>query len=304
MTTQTPSSHAESPLITADELQVHLPLPADLHLLDVSFDLVDAQAGETAFVQAHIPGARYVHLDRELSVAKNGRNGRHPLPTRLDFARRVRQAGMAPGHRVVVYDRMGGMYAVRLWWMLRWLGGYDVRVLDGGFSAWERAGGPVATGPAPWPQSADVPPLWERDLPPPGVTTVDRARVLDNLKSSRLTVIDARSADRYRGENETLDPVAGHIPGARHRFFKDNLQADGCFKPAAQLRAEFAAVLGVDAQDLQGDSLVMQCGSGVTACHNLLALEVAGVRGASLYPGSWSEWCADPQAPVATGPLP
>ena len=302
-----PTAHPSSPLVSAAELLQRTARPADPagpHLLDVSFDLTDPQAGESAFIHGHIPGARYVHLDRDLSVAKNGRNGRHPLPTRLEFAQRVRQAGISPGDDVVVYDRTGGMFAVRLWWMLRWVGLATVRVLDGGLTAWERAGGPLEAGSAPWSKSIAEPLLLESHLAPSLVSTVDRATLLSNLEHPRLTVLDARSADRYRGENETLDPVAGHIPGARHRFFKDNLQADGCFKSPAQLREEFAAALGRRAQDLRGEDLVMQCGSGVTACHNLLALECAGVTGAALYPGSWSEWCADPSAPVATGPQP
>jgi thiosulfate/3-mercaptopyruvate sulfurtransferase len=191
--------------------------------------------------------------------------------------------------QVVAYDAHGGMFAARLWWMLRWVGHEAVAVLDGGLPAWQAAGLPVTTG-SPAPRARGT--IGARE---PLVTTVDVNTVLHNVEHGGRTVIDARAPDRFRGENETIDPVGGHIPGAKNRFFKDNLQPDGRFKALAQLKAELEGVVG------DPKNAIMQCGSGVTACHNLLALEVAGMPGASLYPGSWSEWSADAARPVATG---
>jgi thiosulfate/3-mercaptopyruvate sulfurtransferase len=190
--------------------------------------------------------------------------------------------------QVVAYDAHGGMFAARLWWLLRWVGHGAVAVLDGGMAAWQARGLPLTTE-VPAPARGTI------SARAPLVTTVSAGELLANIGGGQRVVVDARSPDRFRGENETIDPVGGHIPGARNRFFKDNLDADGRFKDAARLKAELAGVVGEPAQ------AVMQCGSGVTACHNLLALEVAGLPGAALYPGSWSEWCADPARPVATG---
>ncbi|MDP3084980.1 MAG: sulfurtransferase [Rubrivivax sp.] len=276
-----------STLISADELRQQLDSGAGVRLLDCGFDLADPQAGERAHAAGHLPGALYAHLDRDLSGAKTGSNGRHPLPERTDLRRRAGAWGIAPGVQVVVYDRQGGPYAARAWWLLRWLGHHDVAVLDGGLAGWRAAGGALDA------QSQPVQPL----LPYPDLAqampTVDADGVLAAL--GRLRVLDARSGERFRGEVEPLDPVAGHIPGASLRFFKDNLGPDGRFKPAAQLRAEFEA-LGAPARPV-----VQQCGSGVTACHNLLAMAHAGLEGSQLYPGSWSEWCADPARPTAQG---
>ena len=261
---------------------------APLVLLDCGFDLSDTAAGEHAYMQGHLPGAHYAHLDRDLTGAKTGHNGRHPLPLRQDLAARVGQWGIAPGVQVVTYDNQGMPYAARAWWLLRWLGHTEVAVLDGGRSAWLAAGGTLdATRPTlasrpPYPASA-----------PAAMPTIDTAGLQARL--GQVQLLDARAGERYRGEVEPLDPVAGHIPGATLRFFKDNLGADGCFKPVAQLRAELAA-LGVASADV-----VQQCGSGVTACHNLLAAAHAGLGLGTLYPGSWSEWCSDPTRPVARG---
>lgn len=281
-----------SPLISADDLQALLRSNSPPVVLDCSFDLVDANAGRRAFEAGHVPGARYVHLEEDLSGPKTGRNGRHPLPERAVFAQRLRDFGIDDGTLVVACDGAGGMMAARLWWMLRWVGHAEAALLDGGLGAWKARGLPLETGPA-----APCPP-GRCSLRPPLASTVDRDTLLANLQTPDRLVVDARAPDRFRGENETLDPVGGRIPGAVNRFFKDNLQPDGRFKPAAQLRAEFEALTG----DRDPASLVMQCGSGVTACHNLLALELAGLPGAALYAGSWSEWSAWPGAPVATGP--
>jgi thiosulfate/3-mercaptopyruvate sulfurtransferase len=219
----------------------------------------------------------------------NGRNGRHPLPDPDTLGRRLGALGIGNGTQVVAYDASGGCYAARLWWMLRWVGHGAVAVLDGGLPAWQAAGQPVVTdAPAPRARGGV-------SARPALVTTVDVNAILHNVEHGGRTIVDARAPDRFRGENETIDPVGGHIPGAKNRFFKDNLQPDGRFKAPDQLKAELGAAVG----DAKG--AIMQCGSGVTACHNLLALEVAGMPGAALYPGSWSEWTADPKRAVATG---
>jgi len=260
-------------------------------VLDASFDLTDAAAGRRAHDAAHVPGALHVDLDRDLSTVKTGRNGRHPLPSREAFVATLQALGLEDDDDVVVYDASAGMYAARLWWMLRWVGHARVRLLDGGFAAWQAAGLPVSAAPTTPPARGGL------SLRASLVPTVDFGAVLANLDTQDRLVLDARAPDRFRGENETLDPVAGHIPGAKNRLFRDNLAGDGRFKPAAQLRAEFDALTG----GLPGERLIAQCGSGVTACHNLIAMELAGLAGAALYPGSWSEWCAQPGAPVATG---
>ena len=282
-----------SPLIQVDELHALLAAaPRRVVAVDCSFDLFNAAAGRGLHEAGHLPGARYAHLEQHLSGTANGRNGRHPLPEREVFAQRMRALGLDDDTHVVAYDAQGGMYAARLWWMLRWAGHAAASVLDGGLAAWKAAGHPVETG-----AGAAVAP-GNFSVRPSLATTVDREALLQNLQTRARLVVDARAADRFRGENETLDPVGGRIPGAVNRFYRDNLGADGRFKPAAQLRAELDAVAAGRAPA----ELVMQCGSGVTACHNLLALELAGLSGAALYPGSWSEWSAWPGAPVATGP--
>ncbi len=265
--------------------------PAAVLVLDCSFDLTDPQAGRRAYEQAHVPGARYVSLDTDLSGAKSGRNGRHPLPSREAFAARMAELGAGSGTQVVAYDNAGGMYAARLWWMLRWIGHEAVAVLDGGLAAWREAGFPDSDKPAmPHARGTLV-------LRPALVESVDYDTLLAHVQQGDRVVIDARAADRFRGENETLDPVGGHIPGARNRFFKNNLTEHGRFKDAATLRREFEATLGGQPPALS----VAQCGSGVTACHNLLAMQIAGLDGAALYPGSWSEWSSRADSPKATG---
>ncbi|MFJ1255395.1 sulfurtransferase [Cupriavidus sp. CuC1] len=280
-------------LISADALARDLDgaQPGSLLVLDCSFELTDAQAGRRAYDAGHIPGARYVHLEDTLSAPKNGRNGRHPLPAPEAFVRVLGALGAGDQTQVVAYDNAGGMYAARLWWMLRWIGHSAVAVLDGGLAAWNAAGLSL-TGEAPPPPVAGT-----LSLRAPLAGTVSYETLCANLDSGERLVLDARAPDRFRGENETMDPVGGHIPGARNRLFRDNLDANGNFKPAARLREEFLAL--VDGR--QPAELVSQCGSGVTACHNLLALEIAGLPGAVLYPGSWSEWCAQPGARIATG---
>jgi thiosulfate/3-mercaptopyruvate sulfurtransferase len=273
-------------LLSAAELQALMSQAPSPVLLDCGFDLADTAAGERAYAAGHLPGAQLAHLDRDLSGAKTGRNGRHPLPTRAALAATAGRWGVAPGVPVVCYDDQGGMYAARAWWLLRWLGHAQVSVLDGGRAAWAAAGGRLSTEATP---SRAAPTYPEH---PAGMPTVDAAELQARLGA--VTVLDARASERFRGEVEPLDPVAGHIPGAVCRFFKLNLGADGRFKPADTLRAEFMAL---------GDrgGVVHQCGSGVTACHNLLAMVHAGLEPGVLYPGSWSEWCSDPARPVARG---
>ena len=280
------------PLIPAEELKILLAQPgARVMVFDCSFDLGDPGAGARAFAEAHVPGAIYLNLDTDLSAPKTGRNGRHPLPERAAFAQRMAERGLDDDTLAVVYDRNACMYAGRPWWMLRWAGHAAVRVLDGGLQAWQAAGGAVESGAA----APRAPGRFT--LRPPLVEAVDFAQLRASLGRGRRLIVDARAADRFRGENETLDPIAGHIPGAANRCFRDNMAADGRFKPAEQLRAEWSALMaGRDPADL-----VQHCGSGVSGCNNLLALETAGFSGSRLYPGSWSEWCAQPGAPVARG---
>lgn len=278
-------------LISADELARHLQDPEWI-VLDCRHDLSNPDAGRADFAAGHIPGAQFAHLDLDLSDKRPGPNGefrgRHPLPEREAFMETLRGWGINRDTQVVAYDAQGGMFAARLWWMLRWTGHEAVAVLDGGLPAWQALGLPLNTEVTTRPRGniAAAAPL---------VSTVTADEVLSNLSNPLRVVIDARAPDRFRGENETLDPVGGHIPGAKNRFFKDNLQADGRFKQADELRAAFDALLP------ESGRAIMQCGSGVSACHNLLAMEVAGLPGAALYPGSWSEWCSDPARPVAKG---
>lgn len=285
----TPPALLPTPLVSPEHLLAALAAGAAPAIIDCSFDLADTGAGERAFAEGHLPGAVYAHLDRDLAGVKSGANGRHPLPARADWAATLARLGVAPARAVVLYDAQGGMYAARAWWMLLWAGHRAVSVLDGGLAAWRAAGGALEGGAqAAAPKAASAYPLGDSL-----VAAVDADGLLKSL--GRVALLDARAGDRYRGEVEPLDKRAGHIPGARSRFFKDNLDASGRFKPAGELRAAFEAFGAAPAQ------VVHQCGSGVTACHNLLAMEVAGLSGSALYPGSWSEWAADPRRPVAVG---
>jgi len=273
-------------LVTAEDLAAH----PEWRVFDCRHDLKNTEYGRQAYARGHIPGALFLHLDDDLSGVKDGRNGRHPLPDADSFALRMAACGVDATTQVVAYDNEGGIFASRLWWMLRWLGHEKVAVLDGGLAGWKRSKRALEeTVPVVQPRSFTA---RAQDM------AVDVGQVLADLQSDRMLILDARSPERFRGENETLDPVGGHIPGAVNRFYFDNLDDDGCFfKPAAELRAEFAELLA----GRPAAQVVQQCGSGVTACHNLLAMELAGLSGSRLYPGSWSEWCADPSRPVARG---
>lgn len=273
-------------LVDAATLAAHLDDPA-WRVVDVRHQLADTAYGDRVYAEGHIPGAAFLHCDRDLSGPVTGSNGRHPLPAPERLAARLGEIGIGPQTQVVVYDDAQGMIAGRLWWLLRWLGHEAVAVLDGGLQAWQAANGAL-TAELPRYRAASF-------VAKVGDTMVDADHVQSFLQTSRMHLIDARSPDRYRGENETIDPVGGHIPGAVNRFFRENLQADGRFKPAAALRAEWLAVLAGAAPE----QVVHQCGSGVSACHNMLAMEIAGLPGSRLYAGSWSEWCADCRRPVA-----
>ncbi|NRO96193.1 sulfurtransferase [Paraburkholderia sp. NMBU_R16] len=288
-----PHTHYTTLILAANLAERLASAPESVLVFDCSFDLANPDAGEKAYAGGHIPGAHYLHLERDLSGAKTGKNGRHPLPDRAALVDMLASHGLMQGQQVVAYDAQGGMFAARLWWLLRWLGHDSVALLDGGLQAWQGAGYTLETEPAGRKQG-------NFKAGAPLAVTVDAHALEQNLTTHERLVVDARSPDRYRGENETIDPVAGHIPGAVNRFFKDNLGPDGRFKPAHTLRDEFKAVVG----STQPEHVVLQCGSGATACHNALAMEIAGLHGAALYPGSWSEWCADPSRPVATGPNP
>lgn len=276
-------------LITASQL-LELLANSDAIIFDCRFDLANPNAGTNAYASGHIPGAHYLHLDHDLSGPKNGTNGRHPLPKSGDLLNKLCALGVNHDSQIVAYDAQGGMFAARCWWLLRWLGHSNVAVLEGGLPAWQAAGGTITT-------ESSSHTIGTLTLRPSLQSVVTAETVLKNLDTTKFQIVDARAPDRFRGENETLDPVGGHIPGARNRFFKDNLQTDGRFKSAAQLREEWSTLL----EGNPGHASIQQCGSGVTACHNLLALEIAGLPGAALYAGSWSEWCADPTRPVARG---
>ena len=275
-----------TPLITANQLEEIINSGENVLLCDCRFDLVDTQAGKKAYEESHIPGAIYVDLDHDLSGPKTGKNGRHPLPTPETWAQTKTRLGISPNTLVVAYDKQGSVYASRLWWMLKATGHANVQVLDGGLDAWN---GPMGTVPRKPTLSST--PIAAR--PYEGLVLVDE--VVDNLQSKKYVVIDARANDRFHGQNETLDPVGGHIPGALNHFFKDNLSATA-FKSAEHLFKDFVELLGSH----KPAQVIHQCGSGVTACHNLLAMEVAGLKGSRLYAGSWSEWCADSNRPIET----
>ena len=294
-------------LVSATELQSLVASGAPLMVFDCSFDLTQPSAGAQQYADAHIPGAIYANLDTDLSALHGApgatgtvtaheadepaSGGRHPLPSRERFAIWLSSVGFANGMQAVVYDRNGANYCGRLWWMLKWAGHDAVAVLDGGLQAWEAAGGAVESGPAPRRARGQF------ALKPALRRLVHTDEVLQQLGRPTQTLIDARGAARYRGETETLDPVAGHIPGALNRPFTDNLGADGRFKPREQLQAEFDALLA--GRDAVG--VVHHCGSGVSAVPNVLAMELAGYPPAALYGGSWSEWSRTPGLPMAQG---
>ena len=262
----------------------------DVVLFDCRSDLGNPQWGATQYAASHLPGAQFLHLDRDLSSPITAGSGRHPLPDPRMLARRLGELGAGTGMQWVAYDQGNGAYAARLWWLARWIGHRQVAVLDGGIAAWRAAGLPVETQVrAPRARSVEV--------------TVDElaagdSQMVEDLRQRPGTLlIDARGANRFAGRDETIDPIAGHIPGARNLPFTGNLGGDGRFLSADALRRRWHTLLG----SRPPTELISMCGSGVTACHNLLALEHAGLRGGRLYAGSWSGWIRDPRRPVATG---
>jgi thiosulfate/3-mercaptopyruvate sulfurtransferase len=260
-------------------------------ILDCRHELGRPQWSDEAYAQGHIPHAIQAHLDRDLSAPIGPQTGRHPLPDVAKLAETLGRWGIDQNVQVVAYDQGNGVYAARAWWMLRWLGHTNVAVLEGGFAAWQEAGLPVATETA----SRNARTFTPR---PQAGAFLSAAQVQQALASNSIALIDARGADRFAGENETIDPIAGHVPGAVNRPFAKNIDARGRFLPAEELRRQWADLLATR----PASEVVSMCGSGVTACHNLLALELAGMPGAKLYAGSWSEWIRDPNRPIATGP--
>jgi thiosulfate/3-mercaptopyruvate sulfurtransferase len=265
-------------LVSTQQLADHL---GEWRIFDCRHDLMKHELGERQYREAHIPGAVFASMERDLSGPKTGKNGRHPLPDPGTFTAWLGRQGLKKDDQVVCYDAANGSMAARLWWMLRWIGHKNVAVLDGGIAKWLKEGRPVdAVVPESRPTAYPV-------TKPSGTVKPEEV-----LKSPLL--VDARAPARWRGEQEPIDPVAGRIPGALNRFNMDNLNADGTFKAPSQLKAEFQKIL-------QNRDSVHYCGSGVAACHNLLAMEIAGLPGGRLYPGSWSEWIADPSRPQEKG---
>jgi len=276
-------------LISVKDLQTLLASGRDVLLLDCEFELGAPDKGPAIYAEGHLPGARHAHLDNDLASPPDGTNGRHPLPAPVALAAWLRAQGLRKGQQVVAYDSNGGAWAARAWWLLRWLGHAQVAVLDGGKPAWIAAGLPLEhtmPGPAPTGDFEAGDALV--------ATPVDADDVLANIGTGDALVLDARDPARFRGDPNPIDPVAGHIPGARNRCFRDNIDDKGRFRPAQELAKDFTVLL-------EGKPAMLSCGSGVTACHNALAMEIAGLPGARLYPGSWSEWISDPARPVETG---
>jgi thiosulfate/3-mercaptopyruvate sulfurtransferase len=285
-------------LIGVESLRTLIGTPGTL-VLDCRFDLAAPAAGREAYLRGHIPGARYLDLNRDLSAPVSATSGRHPLPDPVAIDALFRGLGVAPDTQAVVYDESNGSFAARAWWLLRWLGHSKVAVLDGGMSAWLRAQGALESGEP----SRGAPDPNAGGAPDPGAVQVDRRAVVGTdeliaaLDDPRTLLIDARAAERFAGAVEPIDPVAGHIPGAANHPFSANLRADGRFLPSEELERRWRDRLG----EASPAEVIVMCGSGVTACHNLLALERAGLAGARLYAGSWSEWIRDPRRPVARG---
>ncbi len=279
-----------STLVQPSDLMGHLADPAWL-VLDCRFELADPAAGERAWAKGHVPGALYAHLDRDLSGAVTPQTGRHPLPAPDAFASTVSRWGVGPSTQVVAYDAAAGMFAARLWWMLRWAGHDRVAVLDGGLQAWLAAGGRLDRS-VQQREAVVFQPAWRHEM------VLTTGEVAAGLDASGGLLVDARDTERFEGRMEPIDPVAGHVPGAVNHPCRLNLGADGRFLPPVALQERWRETLGIH----EPAAVACMCGSGVTACHDLLALEHAGLPGARLYPGSWSEWIRDPSRPVSRGP--
>lgn len=274
-----------STIVSVEELARHIDDPGWL-IVDCRHSLADHAAGRAAYDAGHIPGAFFAAVETDLSGTKTGANGRHPLPAVADFQAYLRRLGARDETQIVAYDNGGDMFAARMWFLLRYIGHDAAAVLDGGLTAWTAAGKRLERPAAHEPNEGTLLARPRADL------VVDASAVEASLHSHAFTLLDARGADRFAGENETIDPVGGHIPGAINRSFRLNYAQNGQLKPPAELRAEFAAL------SIPPERLVHQCGSGVSAAVNMLAMEHVGLPGTRLYPGSWSEWCADPARPV------
>ncbi len=274
-------------LVDAATLALHLDDPAWV-VVDCRHALADFSLGRRLYDEAHIPGAFFADAERDLAGEHTGTNGRHPLPDPNAFAMFLRSIGVNDATQIVAYDAGGDIFAARLWFLSRWIGHDACAVLDGGLAAWMSGGFPVTTA-APVPRSGSI------EAHPRPELVVDASYVLAHLNDPHVQLVDARAADRFAGKNETVDPVAGHIPGARNRFYKENFADDGRLRPSRDLRAAFER-FG------PGESIVHQCGSGISGALNLLATEIAGLHGARLYAGSWSEWIADPSRPITLEP--
>ncbi len=276
-------------IVPTGTLAAHLP-DADWASVDCRFRIDDPAWGDRVFAEQHIPGAAYAHLGRDLAGAKTGTNGRHPLPSPSDLTATLGRLGIAPGMQVVAYDQDNGMFAGRLWWLLRWMGHDRVAVLDGGFAKWVAEGRPLETGPS------HVAPRTFVGAPTPGmIATLGEVEAISASGGQQL--VDARAPARYRGDEEPIDRAAGHIPGATNHWFQTNVREDGTLRDSAELAHLWERTLAGRA----AEATIVYCGSGVTACQNLLAMEHAGLRGARLYPGSWSEWSSDPKREVKRG---
>jgi thiosulfate/3-mercaptopyruvate sulfurtransferase len=267
-------------VISVSQLEGHVRDPNWI-ILDARFDLNQPEWGAQSYRDGHIPSAQFVDLEKDLSAPKTGTNGRHPLPTVDVCVALFSRLGIADGKQVVVYDQSSNMYSARAWWMLRWLGFESVAVLDGGYKAWQEKNGEIETQVRQVGSSIFLPRV-QRDM----LVLSDDLKML--LDDPRLCLIDARAKERYLGLQEPLDPIAGHIPRAMNRFWKDNLTPQDTFLPANEVRSVFSNYLG----QTPSHQVIHQCGSGVSACHNVLAMEMAGLSGSRLYAGSWSEWCS------------
>lgn len=277
------------PLVDVDTLARCLEQP-DWVVVDCRFTLTDPPAGRAAYDKGHIPGARYAHLDDDLARQPSAHEGRHPLPDPQRFAATLGRWGIDDRCAVIAYDEGSGAIAARLWWLLRWLGHSRAAVLDGGFAAWQSAGRPLEQ------REPSVAPRHYEPRRPAADAVVTTREVAERQAAGDL-LVDARAAPRYRGEQEPIDPKAGHVPGARNRPFSANVTPSGAFRPPAELRAELEELLA----GREPRRVIAMCGSGVTACHLLLAMELAGLGGGRLYAGSWSEWIRDPHRPIGTG---
>jgi thiosulfate/3-mercaptopyruvate sulfurtransferase len=274
-------------LVSVETLNQHLH-QEDWAIFDCRFDLQNAEWGYQSYQQSHIPGAVYAHLDRDLSAPITPESGRHPLPGADEIARRFSAWGISPSTQVVVYDTAGGAYASRLWWMLRFMGHERAAVLNGGFQKWQEQAYPLASGTETR-QPAQFQPRPDLQL---AVSTTEVAKI---MRDPDYSLIDARAPERHRGEREPIDTVAGHIPGSVNRFHGANLGPDGLFLPPDVLRAQFLDLIG----SISPEKVIVYCGSGVTSCHHILAMETAGLPGARLYTGSWSEWIRDRKRPIS-----